>query len=213
MYSNPLFPVSYLTTTGVRSSQSLITLSFLRLSPTAGVRSFRSCSLRHRAERHVGREQPRCGSVSGTVGPEGGGQDRRRGDSSSGACYCSGSTYIYVMLHAPNSPTSIAHPAIGFEKYYYCTRYNVSPIHNPIRRYLVNVTNKTVQSTFDLKMFCWTPPWLRSSGREKKKGLTNATPTRLRGSQTMQVFDLTIPLAFKAEAVVDKDWVKTVQVR
>lgn len=29
---------------------------------------------------------------------------------------------------------------------------------------------------------------------------------------TVQVFDLSTPLAFKAEAVVDKDWVKTVQV-
>lgn len=34
----------------------------------------------------------------------------------------------------------------------------------------------------------------------------------MRCYQTVQVFDLSAPLAFKAEAVVDKDWVKTVQV-
>ena len=38
------------------------------------------------------------------------------------------------------------------------------------------------------------------------------TPCATRCCHAVQVFDLSAPLAFKAEAVVDKDWVKTVQV-
>ena len=42
--------------------------------------------------------------------------------------------------------------------------------------------------------------------------IPGSAPFTMRCYQTVQVFDLSAPLAFKAEAVVDKDWVKTVQV-
>lgn len=42
--------------------------------------------------------------------------------------------------------------------------------------------------------------------------IPGSVPFTTRYCHTVQVLDLSVPLDFKAEAVVDKDWVKTVQV-